>query len=310
MINQKYKYSFIQIEEELNRKKEKVRFSIYDLERQNSLGFGAGGEVYLAKHKHSHKKFAMKVIPLKNDDKLKETIELEVKTHHNCDNEHIIKCYASYFSQGAINIILEYMDFGTLLDIRKKVKAIPENILGIISYQTLKGLNYLHHVKRILHRDIKPSNILLNSKGYTKISDFGVIGYMFDSGIERTTLIGTYIYMSPERIVTQSYGLNSDIWSLGMTILESALGYYPYLLNCNIDEIADIWNLGKIIVEKDPPKLPQDQFSSEFIDFINSCLIKDRLERPRTKDLMNHPFIKAYENHSPNDLAEWLLKIK
>jgi mitogen-activated protein kinase kinase 1 len=250
----------------------------------------------------------MKVIPLKNDEKLKETIELEVKTHHNCENEYIIRCYASYFSQGAINIILEYMDIGTLNDVRKKTGTIPEDILGIISCQILRGLNYLHEKKRILHRDIKPSNILLNSKGYTKISDFGIIGPIIDSGIGRSTLIGTYIYMSPERIEAKPYSFNSDIWSVGMTILECALGFYPYLAISSKENISDFWNLAQVIVESDVPELPLDKFSPDFIDFINMCLIKDLSKRPQTKVLLSHPFIKKFENKTPRDLAEWLNK--
>jgi serine/threonine protein kinase len=49
-------------------------------------------------------------------------------------------------------------------------------MLGLIAYQLLKGLDYLHRIKKIIHRDIKPSNLLINSAGEVKISDFGVSG--------------------------------------------------------------------------------------------------------------------------------------
>jgi serine/threonine protein kinase len=67
-----------------------------------------------------------------------------------------------------VKIILEFMDAGTLQDIIKKTGPIPEVILGGMAHQVLKGLEYLHKVRRVFHRDIKPSNILVDSKGYVK----------------------------------------------------------------------------------------------------------------------------------------------
>lgn len=68
-----------------------------------------------------------------------------------------------------MKIVLEFMDRGTLQDIIKKTGPIPEVILGGMAHQVLKGLEYLHKVRRVFHRDIKPSNILLDSKGYVLI---------------------------------------------------------------------------------------------------------------------------------------------
>lgn len=61
---------------------------------------------------------------------------------------------------------MEYMDVGNLQDIMRQIGPIPEIILGAMAYQILKGLEYLHKVKRVVHRDIKPLNILMNKKGY------------------------------------------------------------------------------------------------------------------------------------------------
>lgn len=68
------------------------------------------------------------------------------------------------------------MDKGSLAEVIKEVGKIPETILGMMTVQILKGLEYLHKTKKVIHRDIKPSNILLNKKGQVKIADFGVSG--------------------------------------------------------------------------------------------------------------------------------------
>jgi serine/threonine protein kinase len=60
-------------------------------------------------------------------------------------------------------------------------------------------------------------------------------------------------------------------------------------------------------VEKDVPLLPVEKFSTEFIDFIDMCLIRDPTKRPQTEVLLSHPFIKTYENKTQSDLAEWLI---
>ena len=205
---------------------------------------------------------------------------------------------------------MEYMNKGTLADILKKAKKVPEEILGIITYQILKGLEYLQKLKKIVHRDIKPSNILINSKGYVKISDFGVSGILKDSLDCKNTLVGTFIYMSPERITAQSYSFNSDLWSVGMSILECALGYFPYMIYTDFKQINDYWNLSNLIREKPVPKVPENEFSPEFCDFINKALIKDCSERPTASKLISHPFIVQYSNTSFSTLAKWLSDLK
>jgi mitogen-activated protein kinase kinase 1 len=256
------------------------------------------------------KHFAVKVIPLKNDEKMRSNIENEVKTLHNCESENIIRCHASYFENGAINIVLEFMDKGTLLDILKKVKKIPEEILGMICIQILKGFDYLHRGMRILHRDIKPTNILVNSKGLVKIADFGVSSSVYDSLVGRNTLVGTFVYMSPERIDNKQYSFVSDIWSFGLSIVECAIGYYPYLAYGDEKNLSDFWTLSKVIKEKPSPSLDPSEFSTEFCDFINKTLEKDPKKRYNALSLLSHPFILQYENRSINDLARWLSKVK
>jgi len=202
------------------------------------------------------------------------------------------------------------MDKGTLADILKKVKRIPENILGYITYQILVGLDYLHYNKRIVHRDIKPSNILINSKGQVKISDFGVSSIVIDSMKGKETLVGTYNYMSPERIKVNSYSFVSDVWSIAMSILESAIGIYPYYYNNDTTRANDFWSLHKMIDQWNIPELPNNEFSEEFIDFIGICLEKDPAKRPNSKQLLEHTFVLKYSNNKYNsEFVIWLKPI-
>lgn len=86
-------------------------------------------------------------------------------TLHECDSENIVRSYGAFLKDGNVHIALEYMDAGSLADVIKEVGKIPEQIIGLMTVQILRGLEYLHKVKHVTHRDIKPSNILLNKKG-------------------------------------------------------------------------------------------------------------------------------------------------
>lgn len=136
---------------------------------------------------------------------------------------------------GQISIALEYMDGGSLADILRLQKRIPEPVLSSmfqkllnvrISFQfqldfapyggfqltssmnlvhscllTLcfsfwKGLNYLHGIRHLVHRDIKPANLLVNLKGEPKITDFGI-----SAGLENSMAMVSYTFLM--NLVTQ-----------------------------------------------------------------------------------------------------------
>ena len=60
-------------------------------------------------------------------------------------------------------------------------------------------------------------------------------------------MIGTYLYMAPERIDADSYSLNSDIWSLGIIVMECILGYYPYIIYNNNTLPNSVWMVHELI---------------------------------------------------------------
>ena len=82
--------------------------------------------------------------------------------------------------------------------ISKDFGPVRVDVLGKITEAIFNGLNYLYEVHRIMHRDIKPSNVLVSSRGYIKLCDFGVSGELVNSIAD--TFVGTSTYMAPERI--------------------------------------------------------------------------------------------------------------
>jgi mitogen-activated protein kinase kinase len=179
---------------------------------------------------------AMKEIRLELDEAKFAAIIMELDILHRCVSPYIIDFYGAFFQEGAVYICIEFMDGGSIDKLYGD--GIPENILRKITYATTTGLKELKDVHNIIHRDVKPTNILVNTRGQVKICDFGVSGNLVAS-IAKTN-IGCQSYMAPERIsgggVAQAganpgggtYSVQSDIWSLGLTIIECAMGRYPY----------------------------------------------------------------------------------
>ncbi|KAG1346634.1 mitogen-activated protein kinase kinase 1 [Cocos nucifera] len=278
-------------------KEEDMQFSLEDLETIKVIGKGSGGVVQLVRHKWLGTLYALKGIQMNIQETVRKQIVQELKINQASQCPHVVVCYHSFYHNGVISLVLEYMDRGSLADVIKQVKTILEPYLAVVCKQVLKGLVYLHHERHVIHRDIKPSNLLVNHKGEIKITDFGVSAVLANSMGQRDTFVGTYNYMSPERISGSSYDYKSDIWSLGLVILECAIGRFPYIPSEQEEGWPSFYELLEAIVDQPPPSAPSDQFSPEFCSFISACIRKDPHERMSTLELLNHPFIKKFEEN-------------
>ncbi|BGP27688.1 MAP kinase kinase (MEK) [Rhodotorula toruloides] len=193
-----------------------------DLEVLDELGSGNGGTVSRVLHVPTKAVMAKKVVHIATSDSTRKQILRELQIMHDCSSPFIVSFYGAYLQDPHICMCMEYMDKG----IYRRVGPIPEPVIGKIALAVVSGLTYLYEVHKIMHRDVKPSNILLNSAGQIKICDFGVSGELINSVAD--TFVGTSTYMSPERISGAPYTVKSDVWSLGITLIEIAIGRFPF----------------------------------------------------------------------------------
>eukprot|EP00162_Nutomonas_longa_P015133 comp22211_c0_seq2/m.52475 comp22211_c0_seq2/g.52475 ORF comp22211_c0_seq2/g.52475 comp22211_c0_seq2/m.52475 type:complete len:358 (-) comp22211_c0_seq2:2-1075(-) len=284
-----------------------TRVQMSDLRVESTLGRGAGGIVCKAIHVPTGMPVALKQLNLFEDNTKHEEIIKELRALYNTDSPYIVSLYGAFYAEGTVAIALEFMDMGSIADLLKRTLTIPEPALAIIAQQALMGLVFLHKVRHIVHRDIKPANILLNSRGQVKIADFGVIKELSHSFDAAGTFVGTAPYMSPERITGQNYSFSSDVWSLGLTLLECAIGHYPY------PQPKGYIDLHQNIVSMDPVEInmqsltsnPSNSYSLAFVHFLKLCLGKDPNTRPTAFDLLEHPFITS-AGKTQFDWLSWL----
>ncbi|KAI9092327.1 hypothetical protein K1719_027827 [Acacia pycnantha] len=257
-----------------------------ELERQNRIGSGAGGTVYKVVHRPTGRVFALKVIYGHHEDSVRRQILREVQILRDVDDQNVVKCYDMYDHNAEIQVLLEFMDGGSL-----EGQHIPnEQRLADLARQILCGLAYLHR-RHIVHRDIKPSNLLINSRNQVKIADFGVGRILAQTMDPCNSSVGTIAYMSPERINTdindgQYDAYAGDIWSLGVSILEFYMGRFPFA----VGRQGDWASLMCAICMSQPPEAPATA-SREFRDFISRCLQRDPSRRWTASRLLGHPFI-------------------
>ncbi|XP_026877540.1 dual specificity mitogen-activated protein kinase kinase 2b [Electrophorus electricus] len=311
-----------------------------DFQHICELGAGNGGVVNQVCHKPSGLVMARKLIHLEIKQAIRNQIIRELQVLHECNSPYIVGFYGAFYSDGEISICMEHMDGGSLDQVLKEARRIPEEILGKVSIAVLRGLAYLREKHQIMHRDVKPSNILVNSRGEIKLCDFGVSGQLIDS--MANSFVGTRSYMSPERLQGTHYSVQSDVWSMGLSLVELAIGRYPIpppdakeleaifgrpVMNVAGGEmhgtsarprppgrpvsghgpVMAIFELLDYIVNEPPPKLPHGVFTADFHDFVTKCLMKNPADRADLKMLMNHTFIKRSEVEEA-DFAGWLCK--
>ncbi|KAG2197477.1 hypothetical protein INT47_003085 [Mucor saturninus] len=254
----------------------------------NVIGKGHFGTVYRALDLMSGKTVAIKQISLvdsrKSDieDMMQEAALLSSLGHTN-----IVKYEGFIQTDEHMNIVLEYVENGSLLNTLKSFgNALPEHLVASYCHHILQGLAYLHG-QDVVHCDLKAANILTTKAGHVKLSDFGVSLNLKLKNHEDNIVSGTPYWMSPEVIELKGASVQSDIWSLGCTVIELCTGKPPY---------ADLITMTAMfkIVEDECPPLPED-ISDDLLNFLKLCFKKNPVERPTAQHLLHHPWVRQQQ---------------
>ncbi|CAJ0567238.1 unnamed protein product, partial [Mesorhabditis spiculigera] len=208
-----------------------------------------------------------------------------------CQSPDIVICYGFFITDTTVYLCMELMS--CCLDrflSRINHQPVPEQYIAKMAISILSALNYLKEEKSVIHRDVKPSNILLDWDGNVKLCDFGIAGQLIESKVF-TRNAGCPPYMAPERFkpVEQGgpapYDVRSDVWSMGITLVELARGTYPYQGQHEFEILSALIN------NPAPVLTLEEGFSPDFVNFVELCLNKDVQQRPKYDVLLQHPWI-------------------
>ncbi|KAL6507209.1 hypothetical protein OROHE_022108 [Orobanche hederae] len=301
----------------------------------NMIGEGGYGKVY--KCSLDHTLVAVKV--LRPDASAgKEEFLKEVEVLSQLRHPHIVLLLGACPEIGCI--IYEYMENGSLeghILRRQGRPPLPWPVRFRIAFEVACGLAFLHHSKPdpIVHRDLKPGNILLNKYYFSKIGDVGLAKFISDMVPDNITeyrdsvVAGTLFYIDPEYHRTGTLRPKSDLYSLGVIILQLAAchpkglivkfenaissGTFSDILDKSVRDwqLAEAQELALIALEccklrcRDRPDLtevlPVLKRLAEYADSSSSPESDDRQE------IMGNPYIAAdgftYEHHA---IKAWL----
>ena len=215
----------------------------------------------------------------------------------------IVNMHYAFQDKEYLYLVMDLLPGGDLryhISIHKKFSEEQTRffICGIIL-----SLEYIHS-KGIIHRDIKPENLVLDEKGYIRLTDFGIAKKNLEDNSSETS--GTPGYMSPEVINSKNHSFPADYFALGVIGYEFMKGTRPYK-GKNRKEIKEQMNERqaqitlKEIIKNNYENVENinegENWSKESIDFINKLLIRNPEERlgfGGVQDLKQHLWLKYY----------------
>lgn len=271
------------------------------------IGHGSSGSVRSAVHLPTHRFLAIKRIQVMMEREKRQQFLNEVKWLMEVPEEQaeaLVRFHGAYYdpSSSHISIALEFVAGGSLQSHVAKAGSVPEPVLANWAEYLLDAFEYLHTTRNVVHRDVKPANVLLALNGRPKLTDFGLAAGVASSRGVCDSFRGTMCYMSPERVMNKEYSYSSDIWSLGLTLLEAFTGKYPY----NVQHTSGPFELILQICEGPAPSIPDScNCSEELTYFVSECLEKEPDGRPTAAELLQHPFLRLYAQEDV-DLASYM----
>ncbi|KAL4284990.1 hypothetical protein GQ457_16G011880 [Hibiscus cannabinus] len=264
--------------------------------RGKFIGRGSFGNVSLAVNQTNGALFAVKSVHLPTSLPIHlESLENEIRILRSLSSPYVVKYLGDDLtsSNSYRNLHLEYLPGGTVSDfpnVKRRLADVDERILRWHTRCLVSALKYVHG-EGIVHCDVKGRNVLLGSDSTSvKLADFGsAIAIEKESAGDfpkhRMKPRGSPLWMAPEVIRGEYQRPESDVWSLGCTVIEMITGK-PAWEDHGLDSLCRIADSDEL------PELPT-QLSELGKDFVDKCLRRDPNQRWSCDQLLQHPFVAS-----------------
>ena len=284
-----------------NKKKNmaKKEICLEDFELLKVLGRGAFGKVILCQKLDSKKYYAVKILSKQNiveTDQLEHT-KAEKKILQHVNHPFLVNLEYAFQTPEKLYFVMEFMRGGELFQHLRKSKRFSEKRAKFYTACIVSGISFLHN-KNYIYRDLKLENLLLDDKGYCKLTDFGLAKFI-DKNDQANTFCGTPDYLSPEVILGRGHNRPADWWSLGILIYEMLYGIPPFYSSSNQKMYRRIIK-EKVSFKKNP------KISNEAKDLILKLLVKKADNRLGAKngslEIISHPWFNDIDFSKLNDM--------
>ncbi|WP_083743453.1 serine/threonine-protein kinase PknH/PknJ [Mycobacterium rhizamassiliense] len=200
------------------------RYRLIDL-----LGRGGMGEVWRAHDTSTNRTVAIKLLPahLAQDHTFVQRFRREAELAAQLNSPHVVPIHDYGEIDGRLFVNMRLIEGRDLQEVLSDGPLQPDRAVRIVE-QVARALNAAHK-RGLVHRDVKPSNILLDEDDFAYLIDFGIA-----RGADQTRMtgtggvIGSWPYMSPERLRAGQVDARSDVYALACVLYECLTGATPF----------------------------------------------------------------------------------
>ncbi|MFC5136647.1 serine/threonine-protein kinase [Actinomycetospora rhizophila] len=255
------------------------RYTLGDL-----IGRGGAAEVFRARDELLGRDVAVKLFPAGVGEADESRRQREVQTLAGMNHPGLVTIYDVGQERDRAYFVMQLIEGESLAD---RIRSGPLALGDVVALGSALGdaLTYVHR-HGVVHRDIKPGNVLLDTDGRPHLSDFGIAVLADATNITATGMvIGTASYLSPEQVRGQQVGPASDVYALGLVLLECITARREYPGNALEAAVARLHRAPEI-----PPDLP-----APLGNLLAAMTLDEPMERPTTEQVVGELRMMARE---------------
>ncbi|MGW1006494.1 protein kinase domain-containing protein [Streptomyces sp. NPDC002520] len=277
---------------------------------RDAIGRGAMGEVWRAFDETLGRPVAVKLLlPHDSDPTAPSRFRLEAQTAGRLSHPHVVGVMDFGEHEGRLFLVMELVDGDSLARLLTDYGPLPAERVARIAAQAAAGLATAHR-QGIVHRDIKPANLLMDADGTLKIGDFGIARFLDDPGAALTAtgqIVGTSLYLAPERALGRTAGPASDVYSLGCVLYQLLTGRPPFQADSALAVLHQHLDSAPV-----PPRQLGADLPPAFESYLLGLLAKEPESRPTAEEVADwfgrgawrgapEPLPSEHQDHSHPD---------
>jgi beta-lactam-binding protein with PASTA domain/tRNA A-37 threonylcarbamoyl transferase component Bud32 len=202
----------------------------------SAIGSGASGRVYVADDKRLRRRVAVKVLhsALADDAAFLRRFRAEAQLAASLRHANIVTVY-DWGQDDVPFMVLELLEGGSLRSMLDRGTLLTVAQAARVGRDVASALEYAH-ARDVLHRDVKPANLLFDEHGVVRVADFGLARALAEASWTEPAggMLGTARYASPEQASGLQLDARSDLYSLGLVLVEAVTGRVPFSADTTI----------------------------------------------------------------------------